>query len=36
MTKLGSVLKSRDITLLYKGPYSQGYGLPSGQYGCES
>ena len=30
MTNLDSVLKSRDITLLDKGPYSQGYGLPSG------
>ena len=28
MTNLDSVLKSRDIA--YKGPYSQGYGLPSG------
>ena len=36
MTNLDSVLKSRDITLPYKGPYNQGYGLPSGQYGCES
>ena len=30
MANLDSVLKSRDITLLDKGPYSQGYGLPSG------
>ena len=30
MTNLDSVLKSRDITLLIKGPYSQGYSLPSG------
>ena len=30
MTSLDSVLKSRDITLLTKDPYIQGYGLPSG------
>ena len=28
MANLDGVLKSRDIA--YKGPYSQGYGLPSG------
>ena len=31
MTNLDSVLKSRDIYSADKGPYSQGYGLPSGQ-----
>ena len=31
MTNLDSVLKSRDIYSTDKGPYSQGYGLPSGQ-----
>ena len=30
MTNLDSVLKSRD-----KGPYSQGYGLPSGSWDCK-
>ena len=30
MTNLDSVLKNRDITLPTKGPYSQGYSLPSG------
>ena len=30
MTNLDSVLKSRDITSANKGPYSQGYCLPSG------
>ena len=30
MTNIGSVLKSRDITLPTKGPYSQGYSFPSG------
>ena len=35
MTNLGSVLKSRDITLPDKGPYHQGYGLPSGHIWCE-
>ena len=30
MTDLDGVLKSRDITLLRKVLYSQGYGLPSG------
>ena len=29
MTNLGSVLKSRDITLPTKGPYSQNYGFSS-------
>ena len=29
MTNLDSILKSRDITLSNKGPYSQGYGFPS-------
>ena len=29
MTNLSSILKSRDITLSNKGPYSQGYGFPS-------
>ena len=29
MTNLDSVLKSRDITLLTKGPYSQGYSFSS-------
>ena len=36
MTNLDSVLKSRDITLPTKGPYSQVCGLSSGMYGCES
>ena len=31
-----SVLKSRDITLHYKGPSSQSYGFPVVIYGCES
>ena len=31
LTKLDSILKSRDITLSKKSPYSQGYGFPSGQ-----
>ena len=30
MTNLDSILKSRDITLLTKGPSSQGYGFSSG------
>ena len=30
MTNLDSILKSRDIILLTKGPSSQGYGFPSG------
>ena len=30
MTNLESVLKSRDINSAEKGPYSQGYGHPSG------
>ena len=30
MTNLDNMLRSRDITLDDKGPYSQGYGLPSG------
>ena len=29
-TNLDSVLKNRDITSVNKGPYSQGYSLPSG------
>ena len=29
MTNLDSVLKSKDITLLTKGPYSQSYGFSS-------
>ena len=37
MKNLDSELKSRDITLpKKKNPYSQGYGLPSSHYGCES
>ena len=31
MTNLDSILKSRDITLPNKGPFSQGYGFSSGQ-----
>ena len=31
MTNLDGLLKSRDIYSTDKGPYSQGYGLPSGQ-----
>ena len=31
MTNIDSVLKSRNITLMTQGLYSQGYGLPSGQ-----
>ena len=30
MTNLDSVLKSRNITLMTQGLYSQGYGFPSG------
>ena len=30
MTNLDSVLKNKDITLLTKGLYSVGYGLPIG------
>ena len=30
------VLRSRDITLLTKGPSSQSYGFSSVMYGCES
>ena len=30
MTNLDSVLESRHINSANKGPYSQGYGLPSG------
>ena len=36
MTNLDCVLKSRDITLPTKVPYSQGYGFPVVTYGCES
>ena len=36
MTNLGSILKSRDITLPKKGPSSQGYVFPVVMYGCES
>ena len=36
MTNLDSILKSRDITLLNKGPHSQSYGFPAVMYGCES
>ena len=36
MTNLDSVLKSRDITLLIKGPYSQGYDLLRVSKSCES
>ena len=36
MTNLDSILKSRDITLANKSPYSQGYGFPVIMYGCES
>ena len=36
MTKLNSVLKSRDITLLKKGLYSQTMVFPVVMYGCES
>ena len=36
MKNLDSVLKSRDITLLTKCLYSQGYGFPVVMYRCES
>ena len=36
MTNLGSILKSRDITLSTKVHLSQGYGFPVVMYGCES
>ena len=36
MTKLDSILKSKDITLTNKGPSSQIYGFPLVMYGCES
>ena len=36
MTDLDSVLKSRDITLLKKGLYSQTMVFPVVMYGCES
>ena len=36
MTKLDSILKSRDITLLTKVHISQSYGFPAVMYGCES
>ena len=36
MTNLGSILKSRDITLPNKGPSIQGYGFSSVVYGFES
>ena len=35
MTKLDSILKSRDITLLNQGPSSQGYGFSSSHVWCE-
>ena len=36
MTNLDSIFKSRDITVVNKGPSSQGYGFPVVMYGCES
>ena len=36
VTNLDSVLKSRDITLLTKGVYSQSYGFPVVMYGGKS
>ena len=36
MTDIDSVLKSRDITLLKKGLYSQTMVFPVVMYGCES
>ena len=36
MTKLDSILKSRDFYFANKCPSSQGYGFSSSQYGCES
>ena len=36
MTNLDSLLKSRDVTLLVKGPSSQNYGFSVVMYGCES
>ena len=36
MTKLESILKSRDITLLTKVPLVKGMAFPVVMYGCES
>ena len=36
MTNLDSILKSKDITLLKKGPSNQNFGFPVVMYGCES
>ena len=36
MTNLDSLLKSKDITLLKKGPSNQNFGFPVVMYGCES
>ena len=36
MANLDSILKSRDITLLTKGPSNQNFGFPVIMYGCES
>ena len=36
ITNLNSIFKSRDITVVNKGPSSQGYGFPVVMYGCES
>ena len=35
MTNLDSILKSRDIYFVNKGPCSQSYGFPVVMYGCE-
>ena len=36
MTNLDSILKSRNVNFVNKGPSSQGYGLPSSHVGCDS
>ena len=36
MTNLDSILKSKDITLLKKGPSNQNFGFPVVMYRCES